>query len=474
MDPLSAEVLSRCPEPQSAVVERLTEDAFSGFDRKIVVLDDDPTGVQTVHDISVYTDWTKDSIRQGFLEDNSMFFILTNSRAMSSAETKQTHQEIARTIVEVSQKTGKDFILISRSDSTLRGHYPLETETLRSTVEAYGDKRYCGEIICPYFKEGGRFTIHDVHYVQEGETLVPAGKTEFALDKSFGYHASHLGEWCQEKTGGAFRAGQMIYIELDELRACRIEAIKEKLCRAEGFQKVIVNAVSNCDVQIFLCAYLAALKEGKEFIFRTAAAIPKALGRVSDKPLLTTEEVVQSGNPNGGIVLIGSHVKKTTDQLEALKELPGLKFLEFNQHRVLEPNGLEDEVARVLALTEANLAQGCSVVVYTRRDRLDLPNGTKEEQLSISVRISDAVTSIISGLQVRPRFIVAKGGITSSDVGTKALRVRRATVMGQIAPGVPVWRTGAESKFPDIPYVIFPGNVGQRTTLRDIVAVLVQ
>jgi uncharacterized protein YgbK (DUF1537 family) len=70
---------------------------------------------------------------------------------------------------------------------------------------------------------------------------------------------------------------------------------------------------------------------------------------------------------------------------------------------------------------------------------------------------------------VRPGFIIAKGGITASDVGTKALRVRRATVMGQIKPGVPVWMTDSGSKFPHMPYVIFPGNVGETATLREAV-----
>ncbi|HGM1177478.1 TPA: nucleotide-binding domain containing protein [Clostridioides difficile] len=96
----------------------------------------------------------------------------------------------------------------------------------------------------------------------------------------------------------------------------------------------------------------------------------------------------------------------------------------------------------------------------------------KDKQLMISVEISDAVTSIIGMLNVRPNFIIAKGGITSSDVGTKALRVKKATVMGQIKPGIPVWMTGKESKFPNMPYIIFPGNVGEISTLRESVEIL--
>lgn len=472
MERMDAAYLNQLPQPDHKDLDTLLFQAFEGFDKKIIVLDDDPTGVQTVHGVSVYTDWTPASIRAGFQEPGNIFYILTNSRAMSGEQTRQVHTQIARTVSQLSNDLGRDFILISRSDSTLRGHYPLETQALRETVEHMTNKRYCGEVICPYFREGGRFTIDNIHYVREGAWLVPAGETEFAGDKTFGYHASHLGAWCQEKTSGAFRAEDMLYIGLDELRACDVTGIAQKLRGVQGFQKVILNAAEDCDLAVFVCAYLTVLKEGKEFLFRTAAALPKALGRISDKPLLSGSALLPRQGQSGGIVLVGSHVKKTTQQLEALHSIPDLQFIEFNQHRVLEQNGLEQEVKRVLTKAEAALAQGRSVVVHTRRARFDLPDGTEEAQLAVSVKISDAITSIIACLRVPPRFVVAKGGITSSDVGTKALHVKRAEVMGQIAPGVPVWMTGPESKFPGIPFIIFPGNVGEAETLRDIVSAL--
>jgi uncharacterized protein YgbK (DUF1537 family) len=56
--------------------------------------------------------------------------------------------------------------------------------------------------------------------------------------------------------------------------------------------------------------------------------------------------------------------------------------------------------------------------------------------------------------------LIAKGGITSSDIATKSLKVKLAMVAGSILPGVPVWKLGEESLFPGMHYVIFPGNVG--------------
>ena len=91
-----------------------------------------------------------------------------------------------------------------------------------------------------------------------------------------------------------------------------------------------------------------------------------------------------------------------------------------------------------------------------------------------SVKISDGVQRLVADLKVTPAFVVAKGGITSSDVGTKALKVQKANVLGQIKPGIPVWQTGDESKFPLTPYVIFPGNVGEISTLKEAAEVLMK
>ena len=249
-----------------------------------------------------------------------------------------------------------------------------------------------------------------------------------------------------------------------------MDEIAAQLERVEGFGKVIVNAVDYVDVKVFALALLKAMESGKNFMFRTAAAFTKVIGGVPDKPLLTRDELVAQGNKNGGLIIVGSHVKKTTQQFEELQKNPHVKFIEFNHMLVLEPEKLETELARIVAEVEADLKKGQTVAVYTGRKRYDA--GSEEESLRVSVMISDAITSIVSRISVQPSFLIAKGGITSSDVGTKGLSVKKALVLGQVAPGIPVWRTGQESKFPGMAYIIFPGNVGGVTTLREIVDML--
>lgn len=458
---------------QEKTAEELLLESRDGFRHKIVVLDDDPTGVQTVHGVSVYTDWDEDSIRSGFDEENDMFFILTNSRSFSAEETERVHREIAKRVCRIAGETGKAFQLISRGDSTLRGHYPLETQTLRQELEKCEGIPVDGEILCPFFPEGGRVTMGNVHYVREGSMLVPAGMTEFAKDQTFGYRASDLTEYVEEKTAGTYRKESCICITLEELQNRETERILEKLLSAERFDKIIVNAVSYEDLKIFCAVYMDAVKAGKRYLARTAAAFPKVLGGIADQPLLGRKEL-RKEEKNGGIVLIGSHVNKTTRQLECLMEGKAeLESMEFDVSMQSVPGGLQKEAERVTEWADSVIGSGKTAVIYTSRRVMAPDTEDKDQILEASVRISDAVTSVIGRLQVKPAFIIAKGGITSSDVGTKALHVRKARVMGQVQKGIPVWMTGAESKFPGMPYIIFPGNVGDDNTLRNIVEELV-
>lgn len=467
------EIFSKLPAlPQAELVDELLTKELELLNKKIIVLDDDPTGVQTVHNISVYTDWTQESIEAGFEEDNAMFFILTNSRGFTADETKNVHKEIATIVEKTAKKFDKDFILISRGDSTLRGHYPLETEVLKETIEDLSPLRFDGEVIIPFFQEGGRFTINNVHYVQYDELLVPAGETEFAKDRTFGYQASNLGEWAEEKSNGKYKAQNATFLSLEDIRSLNIDSLVAQLMAVENFNKVVVNAVDYIDVKVFVIALVRAMRAGKMFMFRSAAALTKIIGGVSDRPLLTQEELVKDHSENGGLIMVGSHVKKTTEQLEELKKCDFIHFIEFDVHLVLNDEGFKAEVDRIVNLTNELISKGQTVSVYTRRERLDLGENKKEEELVLSVKISNAVTSIVKRLEVRPSFIIAKGGITSSDIGTNGLGVKHAIVAGQVKPGIPVWYTGDDSKFPGLPYVIFPGNVGTKTTLREVAELL--
>ncbi len=422
----------------------------------VIVLDDDPTGTQTVHGIPVLTVWTVDFIQKEMENGTPLFFILTNSRSLDVGPAKELALEIGRNIAEAARLCEKRCWVISRSDSTLRGHYPEEVRSLMAGL------RYEGtiEFIVPAFFEGGRYTIHDIHYVQKGEKLIPAAETPYAQDKVFGFRSSNLQDWVEEKTKGAIPSSDVVSISIEELRNETKEPLIEKLRRLPSGRTCIVNAAAYADLQTFVLALLAS---GIQPILRTAASFVAALAALEDKPLLSGGEMATTGS-HGGLVVVGSFVPITTAQLQHLIEThPELHQIELDVQQILENDSTE-----VMAKTSAKeidriIADGRTVVLSTSRKLIAHHSKTKNQE--IGQKISQLVTAIVHQIQVRPAFLITKGGITSSDVATKSLGIKRAIVQGQIIKGIPVWKLGPETKFPGLSQVIFPGNVGTETSL---------
>lgn len=467
-------LINALPKVDGTYIEELYKKERAGWDKKIIVLDDDPTGGQTVHDVSVYTSWDKESIEQGFDEKKEMFYILTNSRGLTEEQTRNVHRAIADIVNAVSKEKGKKYLFISRSDSTLRGHYPVETQVLREGFIRNTGRDIDGEILCPFFQEGRRFTIENVHYVQYGNNFIPVNETEFAQDKTFGYQASTLPEYIEEKTKAEYKALDVVSISLEELRKLELEEVEKKLLETQNFQKVIVNAVDDMDLKIFCIALYRAMKKGKRYLFRTAASFVKVFGNISKQQLLTKESLGMEKSISSGIIIAGSHTEKTTRQIEALKELPDIVFIEFNAALVRNEKKFQEEMERCLEEEKECLKNGKTVCCFTTRELISADTGDKEDELMLSVKISEALQYLVKGLDVLPAFIVAKGGITSSDVAVKALGIKKAHILGQIKPGIPVWKTGRESRMPQIPYIIFPGNVGEDTTLKEVIKILMK
>ena len=402
---LSADVLNNYKAIDEEYINGLLKKEIDANPKKIIVLDDDPTGVQTVHDIAVYTHWDKESIERGFAEKSHLFFILTNSRAFTEEQTIRVHNEIADTIEEVSRETGIKYIIISRGDSILRGHWPLETSILRDNFEKHTGCKVDGEILCPFFKEGGRLTIDNIHYVRYGNELVSANETEFAKDKTFGYTAESLPEYVEEKTHGAYKAAATVCISLEDIHDMNIDKIEEQLMVVTNFNKVIVNAISRKDVKVFCVALYRAMARGKNFMFRTAAAFVKVFAAIPLQPFLTREQMIKDQSSNGGIIVVGSHTNKTTEQVAHLKELPDIEFIELDAKLVRDDAAFKAEFERCLALEERYIAEGRTVCCYTTRALITADTGNKEDELKLSVKISDAVQNLVGKLSVRPAFV---------------------------------------------------------------------
>ena len=454
-------------------MDKLFTETLNKSKVKIVVLDDDPTGIQTVHGIYVYTNWGEESFRAGFANDDRVFYILTNSRAMSEQETRKIHEWIGDRICQIAQETDQSFLLVSRSDSTLRGHFPLETQTLADALKHH-DMPVDGEIICPAFFEGGRYTFNETHYVRQGDKLIPAAHTEFAKDPFFGYTNSHLPHYIEEKTKGDYAAGDVVVISLEQLRSKDTQKIVDILMTAQGFAKYCVEAIEYSDLRVFAIALYQAMAGGKRFIVRSAASLVKALGHFPQKELLTKEDLVLGSETSGGLIMVGSYTEKSTSQVEEWKTHPMVEAVHIRIAELIKDNAeYRKEKDRCVEEAKEIMLKGKTAVCYTTRgDVFDNKEYSEQQKRDISLRIRRALIDIVKAIHLRPKFVVAKGGITSSDIGVEALGVAKAFVLGQVQPGVPVWKTDAESRMPNIPYIIFPGNVGEEHALLDFMRIM--
>ena len=422
----------------------------------IVVLDDDPTGTQTVYDVPVLTQWQSETLEEELRHQIPLFYILTNSRSLTPEETIKLHKEIAHNLKKASKSTARDFLVISRSDSTLRGHYPLEVDVLKNEL----DLPEAVTILIPAFFDGGRYTIDDIHYVEEKGKLIPANQTPFALDPSFGYQNANLRDWIIEKSAGAIVQDQIMSISLTDIRERGVDFISNQLINCQAGMVCIINAASPKDLGYFALAFFKTLNTKQQFILRTAASIVPLLVGLAPQNLLN----IQGLNPakKAGLTVIGSYVPKTTMQLEYLRNHLNFQFIEIDVVKLLSDDW-QNEVDQVSKSIENHLEQENHVVVFTSRILKKTANAV--QNLAIGKRVSEGLVAIVKNLNTQPGYLLAKGGITSSDIATKALQVKRATVKGQILPGVPVWELGDETRFPNMSYIIFPGNVGGEEAL---------
>ena len=112
----------------------------------MVVLDDDPTGTQTVHGLPVLTDWSVEMIVAELQNDLPAFYILTNSRSLPLPDAQKLNAEIGCNLSAAATQVQRNFAVISRGDSTLRGHFPGELAALSEALEQTFD----GWIINPF------------------------------------------------------------------------------------------------------------------------------------------------------------------------------------------------------------------------------------------------------------------------------------------------------------------------------------
>ena len=425
---------------------------------KVIVLDDDPTGSQTVHSSLLLTRWDVETLRLGLGDDSPIFFVLTNTRALTPEQAASVTREVCHNLkIALEAEEIKDFLVVSRSDSTLRGHYPVETDVIAEEVGPFD-----AHFLVPAFFEGGRVTRESVHYLFIDGIPTPVHESEFARDSVFGYHHSYLPDYVEEKTKGRIQSDAVERFVLNDIRSGSLK----RLQNLSGNRCCVVDAETQADLDQFATDILSAAAEGKRFLFRSAASLLTSLASLGPQPVAAEDmaQYVREGKP--GAVIVGSHVKKTTQQLEQLLQAPGIVGVEVDVAHLLDDS--ESQRAALLARILENVQEVHSAsktpVVYTSRQELTFKDA--QTRLEFGAAVSSLLMDIVRGLPADIGFLISKGGITSNDVLSTGLALRSARLLGQIIAGCSVVRTPADHPlFPDLPVVLFPGNVGDAKAL---------
>jgi uncharacterized protein YgbK (DUF1537 family) len=428
---------------------------------RIIILDDDPTGSQTVHSCLLLTRWDVATLKTALLDTAPLFFVLTNTRGLDAARAAELTREVCRNMKQALDEVtaaGKVIhpLFVSRSDSTLRGHYPVETDVMAEELGPFD-----AHFLVPAFFEGGRITRDGVHYLMVDGEPVPTSETEFAKDSVFGYSTSYLPDYVEEKTRGRIASRQVERFFLPCVRGDalpRLLGLKDNVCCA-------VDAEIQADLNHFARQLKAAAGKGKRFLFRSAASLITAFAGLPAQPVPAEKMAayVRDGRP--GAVVVGSHVKKSTAQLHRLLQEPGMAPVEIDVAQL--PMDRERLVQAAIAVAAEAHAAGLTPVIYT--SRVERQFASQAERLAFGEAVSGTLMDIVRGLPPTLGFLISKGGITSNDVLSSGLALTAARVLGQVLAGCSVVRCPADhARFPDMPVVIFPGNVGDDAALATV------
>jgi len=265
--------------------------------RALVVLDDDPTGTQSVADLPVVTGWSVEDLTWALSTGAPAVYVMTNSRSLDPADAERLNVEVVTNALAAAERVGRPVSFVSRSDSTLRGHYPLEPATIADLLERAGT-RVDGVILSPAFPDAGRITVHGTHYAGSAEAgFVPVGQTEFAGDKTFGYSASDLPAWVEEKTDGAVRAEDVTVIDLATLRTDE-DAVVATLSAAHNRAPIAVDCVEENDLLLLARALQRAEDAGSTFVYRVGPPFVRArIGQSPRTPLTAAPAPTNTPDP---------------------------------------------------------------------------------------------------------------------------------------------------------------------------------
>jgi uncharacterized protein YgbK (DUF1537 family) len=489
---LEAEILAAFPAEvriPAGMVAEAVEASSADAARMLVVLDDDPTGTQSVADLPVLTRWDVEDFSWAFshiVHSNlkPAVYVLTNTRSLDPAEAAARNEEVVRNALAAAGSAGALRLgFVSRSDSTLRGHFPLEPDVIAATVADVSGEDTDGVVLVPAFPDAGRVTIGGVHYMRgtgaDAGTLTPVAETEFAKDATFGFSNSEMAKYVEEKSQGRFTAESVIVLDLNIIRASSdpqvtAKTIADALESATHSTPIVADIVTENDLRALSLGLMEAERRGKKLLYRVGPPFVRARIGQEIRTELSGEEAYAGNNPSdaGGLIVVGSHVGVTTRQLKALTDQhSAARIVEIDAEKLLAAETETDTAASYLEQTVETVVAALhdgDVIVHT--SRLLIKTDDPAESLRIARTVSAAVVAVVNRTlkTFPPRFVIAKGGITSSDVAAHGLEIRHAIVRGPMLPGIVSLWEPVDGPAKGIPYIVFAGNVGEDDSLAQV------
>jgi len=440
---------------------------------KVIVIDDDPTGSQTVNSCLLLLKWDYSTLLKGFKSDSNLFFILANTRSLSENDAKLRLEEICNAIKNViSKESYEEFIIVSRGDSTLRGHNFLEPNVINDCLGPFDATFHI-----PAFIEGKRLTIDGIHFVEN----IPVNQTIFAKDKIFGFETSNIKDLLFQKCNSKINLDDIQNLKLSELKVLESKEkniVFERLKNLKKNSHVIVDVENYSQLEKFSLA-IKRLRKQKKFLFRTAASFISSISGIKNncqQPFFYSNLRRKNGENKflPGLIIIGSYVELTTTQLKTFLEISDcepveLNVIEFSTISVLKKDQLILFKNKFVDEIRSILKKGKTPVFFTSRKEVSLDDNFQQVEFYNS--IANFIAELVSDLKNEIGYLVSKGGITSNVILSNGLKANYVYLQGQIITGISVVTFKLENN-ENLPVVTFPGNIGGKDSLVDVWRIL--
>lgn len=410
---------------------------------KTVVLDDDPTGTQSASGVTVLLEHDADLIRE-VLRGAGSVYVQTNSRAIDEQAAVALVTGVRDSALRAAAELGEQVQFVLRGDSTLRGHVFAETARFLEDDSVI--------VFSPAFPAGGRTTVGGVHLVRLGDRVVPAHETEYARDPVFPFSSGVLADYVAEKSGRA-----SVGIPLDSVRGGRVASV---IATAPAGSVVLPDSETDADIRRVAEGIAIARRAGRSVVVRSAAPLAAALAGVQSTGLLPRPLL---SAPVRTLLACGSHTAGATAQLDAVAAVHGPAVVIPTQEAFADPDAAGRRAAEA---ARAQLSVTGLAVITTERHRRAEDNTLRHGEL-----VMQALTVAVRALMPEVEAVVAKGGITSAELARTGVGATRAEVRGQVLAGVSVWDLVSAEGQPRL-YVVVPGNVGDASTLTDVLSAL--